>query len=550
MEETAPRPPVPRIRSLGRDVPLLKTVFLSTAAFTAAAHGFLFTNEFFSHDSISYYAYADWGLPFYAERGRFLIPLCELCKGGAAAPWLIGLLFTLWTALAAYLVIRMLDLRGLAGQVLTCGLLCTNLSLSLTGATYVYCMDEYALALLLAAAAAYLFRWSGRRKARVRRAARKEGQEGLAFEESVRLGGAALGVLALCGSLALYQPYFTVAAALCLLCVLRSTVRGERYQAAVLSGVRYLGLLAAGFVLYYGLWNILCAFLKVEKQRMDRSLLAEDPRYALEGSGNRLWDLITEANGNFFGGLFQTDGLFGGLMALVHVLLLMFLLWRLARLLRDHRLPAGNRVLLALLVCLLPTAFRSVSILAPGDDHGLTAYAGELFYLLPVVCMEAKIRRRFRPAVRTALAVLLGLVLWQHVVFANQAYMKKDLEKNATLVLASQIIGRIEAVEGYVPGQTPVAFAGRLDANAYFDRPRSAFGNLPEQVGLWHSYSATYNLGRYLTDYLHYPLSWDQTRAYGDLPEVRAMPLYPAEGSVAMVDGTVVVKLSNPRNGG
>ena len=137
------------------------TVFLSTAAFTFAAHGFLFSNEFFSHDAISYYSYAEWGMPFYASVGRFLIPLCEFCKGGVASPWLIGLLFTLWASLASCVVIRLLSVRTPAGQILVCGLLCTNLALTLTGATYIYCMDEYALALFLSTLAAEFFRRDG-----------------------------------------------------------------------------------------------------------------------------------------------------------------------------------------------------------------------------------------------------------------------------------------------------------------------------------------------------------------------------------------------------
>ena len=534
------------LNTAGTGTTLCKTVFLSTAAFSFAAHGFLFANELFSHDSVSFYAYSQWGIPFYTERGRFLIPLYEACKGGTAAPWLIGILFTLWAALASFAVIRLLDLRDRTGQVLTCGLLCTNRALTLTGASYVYCMDEYALALLLAAVSACLFQWSGRRRVRRRPASRRAYLRKWVETEAVRVGGAAAGLAALAASLALYQPYFTVAASLCLLAVIRQAARGERPRAVVFSGIRHLLLLASGFVLYYGLWTILCALTGVEKQRVDSAAL---PRSGA-GEGTGLWTLARSANLGYLAGVFQGKGVLGALLAVVHVLLLALLLWRLARLLGDRRLSAGNRLLLVLLSLLLPTAFCSVSVLIPGDDHALTAFAGELFYLLAVVSMETRLRGRFGPLVRGILAALLCLALWQHVVFANQAYMKKDLEKNATIALASQIIGRIEAVEGYVPGETPVAFAGRLDTNPYLDRGRAAFAPLDGQVGLWHNFSATYNLGRYLTDYLNYPLLWDQTTRYAELDEVKAMPLYPAEGSVGMVRGTVVVKLSGPRNEG
>lgn len=98
------------------------------------------------------------------------------------------------------------------------------------GGTYIYCMDEYAFALFAAAAAAWCFtrgRWW-------------------------TLAG--LGMLV--ASLAVYQPYFTVAAALCMLVIFRRTAAGDPAKQLLLTGIRYLGLLAAG----------LCALLR----RLDR----------------------------------------------------------------------------------------------------------------------------------------------------------------------------------------------------------------------------------------------------------------------------------------
>ena len=53
----------------------------ATAAFSFAAHGFLFSNEFFSHDSVSYFTYATGSGSFYIGIGRFVIPLYESIMG-------------------------------------------------------------------------------------------------------------------------------------------------------------------------------------------------------------------------------------------------------------------------------------------------------------------------------------------------------------------------------------------------------------------------------------------------------------------------------------
>jgi hypothetical protein len=129
-------------------------------------------------------------------------------------------------------------------------------------------------------------------------------------------------------------------------------------------------------------------------------------------------------------------------------------------------------------------------------------------------------------------------------VYANQVYMKKELDHTATVTLAARIIDRIELTEGYIPGETPVAFVGRLDRNMYLNHGRDEFLELDKTVGLWSDYSATYNLGRYLTDYLNYPLEWDTVTDFSQHEEVWSIPAFPAVDGIRMIDGTVVIKLS------
>ena len=498
--------------TLSRDVASRRTVaFVSTALFSAAAHGFLFTNEFFSHDSVSYFAYADWGFQFYAGVGRFFIPVYEALKGGVAAPWLIGLLFTVWMSLAGIVVTDLLDIRSPSGVALSCGLLCTNVSLTLTGATYVYCMDEYALALLCAAAAAFLF-LRGRRSA-------------------------PLGLLPLLVSLSVYQPYATVTAALCLLALIRQASEGRRVAAIFSRGVASLFMLGAAFVGYNALWTLVRLLLNVPQTR-DVVPLRE---FGIK-------ERVLSANSVFFGFLFRPGVVLGILRPLAHGLLLALLIWRLLLILTNGRVPAANRILALALSALLPVTLYSVALLMPGEAHDLTAYARELFYLLPLSLSDAapaaRTPRRSADAERAAVCVLLALLLWHHVVYANQAYMKKDLEKNSTLILAVRIIDRIESVPGYVSNKTPVTFVGRLDANEPLDVPRKALADFQTQTGLWHSHSATYNFGRYLTDYLQYPLRWEQETNVTRTELAKSMPIFPASGSVRMIDGVVVVKLS------
>lgn len=486
-------------------------VFIATLACSFAAHGFLFTNEFFSHDSISYFTYATGSFSFYTSIGRFVIPVYEMLKGDVAAPWLIGLLFILWMSLTSLLVTRLLKIHSTCGMVLTSGLLCTNVALTLTGATYIYCMDEYAFALFTAVAAVYLIHrgkwWT------------------------------IPGVLLLIVSLAVYQAYFTVAACLCFLIILRRLASNDHLGKTFLAGVWYLCVLAVGFAAYYGTWTAVCNVSGVAKRRVEESLLGGS---GLEG----IITSVRDANVSYVKALFDGSGVLGWLMPVVHLLLVAALVLRLIQILLNKELHPGNKVLLLVLVGLIPTAFNSASILLAGSATQLMTFAGELIYVLLIVSYEPSEQKKAAFPLRAIAAVLLCCVLWQHTVYANQVYMKKELDQTATLSLATRIIDRVELLEGYVPGETPVAFAGRLDRNTYLNRGRDEFIELDKTVGLWSDYSATYNLGRYLTDYMNYPLLWDTETDFSQAEEVKSMPVFPAADSIRLINGTVVVKLS------
>jgi len=487
------------------------TVLVATAVCTFAAHGFLFTNEFFSHDSISYFTYATGTTPFYISIGRFVIPFYELIKGSVAAPWLIGMLYILWMSLTSFLVVDLLKIRSRIGTILISGILCTNAALTLTGATYIYCMDEYAFALFTAVAAAWMFdrgRWW-------------------------MVPGIALLVV----SLAVYQAYFTVAACFCFLRILQRAAGKEHVGKTVLTGVCHLLLLAVSFALYYGAWTVACSFVGVAKRRVEESILAG-------GGMAEVIALVKDANVEYVRALFDGSGVLGWLMPVVHAILLALLVWRLLQVLLTRGLALPNKILFVLLVCLIPTAFNSASILLAGSATQLMTFAWELPYVLLVLCLEPAEDRNWKPALRVTAMVLLCCVVWQSTVYANQVYMKKELDHTAMVSLSARMIDRIECTEGYVPGETPVAFVGRLDQNTYLNQGREAFAELDHTVGLWSDYSATYNLGRYLTDYLNYPLEWDTVTDFSQYEEVQSMPVFPAVDGIRMIDGTVVVRLS------
>jgi len=484
--------------------------FAATLTFSLAAYGFLFTNEFFSHDSLTriYYNTSNT-FNFYVQVGRVLLPLYEMLKGPASAPWLIGFLFILWLSLTAALTARLFQIQSTTGIILTSGLLCTNAALSLTGATYIYCMDEYGLALLTAVAAAWCI-------CRCRY-------------------GEILGVFLIAVSLNLYQSYFTVTAIFCFLSVIQTLMKNEKTATTIRYGFRCLALLAAGFGLYFLFWTVCCSVIGAEKLRMEDTFFSEGILTFLRH--------ILDSAYYYFSGLLDGEGVLGMLYPAVNLLLWFALLFWLAGWFRSKPFSTGNKLLLVAAACLLPFALNAGYILFP-SYHDLMAYNAGLGGIVLLLCAEQPFPRAPSKRFRIVAALLVLALVWQNIVFANQAYMKKELHKAPTISTATRIIDRVEEMDGYVPGETPVAFVGVLGQNPYIAKTREGFQSFSKKTGMGGVYSPTYNFSAYILTYLNYSMNIDEWTDFASMEQVQAMPAFPLAGSVQYVGNTIVVKLS------
>ena len=105
------------------------------------------------------------------------------------------------------------------------------------------------------------------------------------------------------------------------------------------------------------------------------------------------------------------------------------------------------------------------------------------------------------------------------------------------------MIDRVETLEGYNPQVTPVYVVGSLQ-NSPLNQTRPDSAYLGAKAGLWSYYSATYNLSYYITGYLNYPMIISEAQDLVTLEEVQNMPSFPAQGSVKLIDGAAVIKVS------
>ena len=196
----------------------------------------------------------------------------------------------------------------------------------------------------------------------------------------------------------------------------------------------------------------------------------------------------------------------------------------------------------------LPLGANLSLVANDGSAHDLMKAGFAGMYWLPLLAVWPWRLSRRRAVKWGAWLVLgcLGFALWQNAVDANHLYLKKDLERQATLSLMTRAADDMEKQQGYVPGETPVAFLGTPDVRL----------DLPEELRYLEAYTGGWSLSQ-ITDskqygaYFRYVLQLrvnlcdDWTRlTLQESGQVQQMPAYPQEGSVRMADGVLVVKMS------
>ncbi len=492
--------------SLYSRLPLrMREAFLACLILGFLTHLFAFTNIIPNSDGLS----RVFDTQQMTVSGRWFLHYASWFHGFLQAPALIGVLSLIFLGTAAGLTVDALGIRGRMGAVL-CGAVMAMFPSVAYMNLYIFTASAYAFGILLAALSVWLFR------------------------KRPRL----LPVASLCLACAMgtYQAYAAVAIALALGCVLMDLLDDERpLNVTVRSGLGVLGMLALGAVLYY---LILQLFLWVK----DLTLLSY-----LGMDSFRFSDIPGKLLGtywNFFRYFLVPDscGYNSTAMVVIHwVLLAVALLGGLALLL-DRKLwkEPLRPILLLVGIALLPLACNFAELLS--DSTPLMRYGCVYVYVIAIGVLDrapvVSLRRGFCAAMAVALLLFAQT--------CNLAYTASETAHRATLTFATNLVGRVESVPGYVNGME-VVIVGAYPQDVYPSgveafQAVSHHSCVPNTV-----ITLNKHIYYYLNDWINVPWpepSEEVFQSVANSEEFQSMPRYPSDGSVQILDGRVVVKLS------
>ncbi|MCR4642276.1 MAG: glucosyltransferase domain-containing protein [Lachnospiraceae bacterium] len=450
--------------------------------------------------------------------GRFCFPFLIMLRGSIEAPWLLSVLAMLWMCGAVCITTELFSLKKW-WQILAVSLLyCTNPSFIALNATDLYCIDFYALALFLALLGARL-----------------------CLEK--KLLTSVLAVFAFTVSLGIYQAYICVALGVLMLHFVQELQREKKFMPLLKEALRTGASLAAAAVLYVICFKLFQKAFNIwtAKTFIDLDGLGDYSESSvfsvLKETFARVWQYVKDPT-VFVSLTFRGKDMsviWSWILRLAELGLSGCALWHLIRTAVSRKNKWWQYALQALLLILLPLGINFVCFASKGMQHPLMCFAFCLLWLVPLLGEAGSGTKR------SIALPLIALLCWSNIVYANQVYVKIETRDIAAQELMNGINQTLTQTEGYIPGETEVAFIGSFNDNPYI-QPFERLERLEE----WSMRKTALAYSGTEEAYYRYfsAIGMKAERPSEITEEMRALPVYPQKGYAAMIDGVMVVKLS------
>lgn len=493
-----------------------KQVFGVTFLVTLFTHAFKLLNFIPNHDSLySFYSKQDIILS-----GRWSLTYAAAISSWFDIQWLIGLLAVIYIALAAVVVVKVLDIQNTMLACMVGVLMGTYPSVAATF-TYMFTADAYYLAMLLAALAAWLM---------------------ISDDWKKRLcGSIALGV-----SMGIYQAYVSFCIVLLMVWLIKKCLVEEKAIGRYVFNFVYSGVLG-GVVYVVGLYTRLNGRELSSYQGIgDSTLIRPISEYIqiYKSCWPELIELITKSN--VFGNAYISY-----VVKAIWVVVFVIIAFRMFALLKGKKYAPVLWTLA--MIAVLPMAVYCLKVLSSSMFyHTLMVQSVALIWIIPLIILDnapnvipnGKVQLSRILSEVLVLGVLVTAGNW--IVGNNITYLACYTAYEKTYALSVRIVDRIEQLEGYETADK-LYITGKVRDSDYLDArylrvtnamTGSTWGIIPYGNQMYINMINQHIGGNYDTLY-----AAEDIEKLTSSTEFQEMAIWPNEEAVQIIGDTIVVKL-------
>lgn len=502
--------------AVGRREQFLLCLFW-TFVWGLAAHAFIFFNLHYNHDSI---IIADniYSNAFDLTLGRYLSPVYKFIRGYISATWLIGMLALLYIAVSSFLICDIFDINSAAAISLISGFFSANANMIVLNVSYTTCCDTFMFSNLCATLAGWCV-----------------------VKEKRNFLGILMSSVALMISLAIYQAYVGVFCLIVFVYVFYSLISlkaDDVSDISLLIGKAVVVLIIAAISYKLGMKIVL-------------------QMYKLKQNNYLNWDVICDIQSvpnafakcyNVFFYNYSHAPFHPRITSLIHILLLVFVMGNVFYIVLNRVCNKKNNLItlfIIFLVAFTPFVVNIVNFITRFQRNNELTYVS--FNLLYIVPLFFCIKWSFMKKIIYAMYVVL---VFFNVSSANQVYTKKKLVYDSTGHIVNRILMMTNLVDGYVEGETPVVLIGDLGRNKLFNKNYEEFNNFNSVTLSSPNSAITYfsTFGGFIK-VMNTRVNILSSQDVDSLipiyfEEFDKIPAFPAKDCCRMIDGKMVVKLS------
>lgn len=497
------------------DKKLLKTCFISTLIFIIIAHGYCYFNLNFSHDSMRVWHWGNYGDS--VQLGRFLIPVYILIRGKYYPPLIVGVLSLFFITLSVYLTVDLLKLKDKTSTFLISGIYTTCSTITLLNATYINYTDMYCLSILLYILGVYIL---------------------FKTKKLYRF----LSIIPFVCATGIYQSYIGIPIGLAIIVIISKLINNKNTKETINDGVVTIISILISLLVYSVLYKLILRIMDLDAIKSYNGMVGVGQYGSLEN----IKYFFNETYKRFFDYFINPPIFHKTIIKITNILLLIIAIIQTIIKIILKKVNIKNIFLIIILFAILPFALNIICFISKGFEHTLTVFAINLGYILFISLNNIKTNSKIDKKLYFCTIILIGIFICCNILYSNQSYLKKQLEFDNTLTTMNRIVMKIEEIDNYEVGVTPVLFLGDIN-NGPLSMKRNDFDY--NAVGMFWNFSITYyNTYRmYFDNYLAYPINIvdENIIEKNEMEkEINTMTCFPTKNSIKMINGVVVVKLS------
>ncbi|MFD1736830.1 glucosyltransferase domain-containing protein [Bacillus salitolerans] len=496
--------------------PEWRLAFIAALLIGFFTHMYVFTNMLPNHDGLIniYNTQRKFG------SGRFFLGSFSGISSYFDLPWVIGSLSILYLSIMSVLLTELFELKKKLSIILTAGLIITFPTVAATF-SYMFTADGYMAGNLLAVLA-------------------------ILVTKKYKLGFLA-GAVILFVSVGIYQANLTLILTVISIWFIRELLfQTVSIKSFFLYLLRYVSMTVIGMGLYtltfkaYQIW--------FGGTITDYQGLNEVGTTA--GTYSDQFSKIKEASLEFFfRGFVTTNPIKLFELLNVGLLILVVLILLVVAIQKKIYVKPVHFLLLIFCIVSLPILSFSLYFVSPGVEyHMLMVMALSSFYLLPIILYDRLEVPTFGARLNSwGVVVFVSLTIFNFALIDNIAYFNMTLKYEKSYALVNRILDRVEQTEGYEDVEKLFVY-GRVTMKTKNASERIP-ENIPTMTGamgeiiLAQPYHYQYMLANYFGKSLKLANEREQ-EAILNSEEFLEMPVWPANGSIKIVDHIAIIKLS------